>query len=276
MENDEKYLDIRDKLRRLEPVKASDDFVHKLHLKIVEMEAEKRHEHAERFDKEKGGFLRNLFANRQYPWLIPAAGFTVVLFFVFYITYLNKNILDQSPNTASTEQKTTTENNTSSDGISNNTAPSVTDTTSLKKVEEGKDIAGEYRINKEKGNVPPPVSSVPETYTDRSARRDRPIDTKTEAPKTVVTKETEKEYFSNEKKATEEIKDNDKTDDALKNKIQTEELDESSVRSGITAPADTVNGKNSLSKKVKEGRLKEKIDSLSRIDLEKIREEIQR
>ncbi len=99
MDSEEKYLDIREKLKNLEPVKAGDDFVYRLHHKIVELEAGKRKEHLKKFDSVRGGFLRNLFANRQYPWLIPAAGFLVLIFFVFYITYLSKN---SSLNTEST------------------------------------------------------------------------------------------------------------------------------------------------------------------------------
>lgn len=99
MDNEEKYTDIRDKLRNLEKVGAGEDFVKKLHLKIVEHEAEKRKVHAKKYDQQSGGFLRNLFTAKQYPWLIPAAGFTVLLFFVFYVTYLNKNISEKSQQT---------------------------------------------------------------------------------------------------------------------------------------------------------------------------------
>ena len=91
MDKEEKYTDIRDKLRNLEQVKASDNFVHNLNSRIVEIEAEKRKEHEKKYDETKGGFLRNLLGNMQYPWLVPAAGFTVLIFFIFYITYLSKN-----------------------------------------------------------------------------------------------------------------------------------------------------------------------------------------
>jgi hypothetical protein len=104
LDSDEKYLDIRDKLKNLVQVKASDDFVHKLHHKIVALQAEKKKQHIKKYDESKGGFLRNLFSNRQYPWLIPAAGFTVLIFFVFYMTYLSKNTPETDTQNLSTQK----------------------------------------------------------------------------------------------------------------------------------------------------------------------------
>ncbi len=94
-------------------VKAGDDFVDKLHLKIVEVEAEKRHEHEARFDEPRGGFLKNLFGSMQYPWLAPAVGFTVLIFFVFFITYLTKTTSEKDQQVLSTQkQENTGEKNT--------------------------------------------------------------------------------------------------------------------------------------------------------------------
>ena len=105
MDNEEKYPEIRNKLKNLEQVKAGDDFVRKLHMKIVESESEKRHEHEARFDEPRGGFLKNLFGNMQYPWLAPAVGFTVLIFFVFYITYLNKTTSEKDQFSTSQKQE---------------------------------------------------------------------------------------------------------------------------------------------------------------------------
>jgi len=98
LSDEEKYLEIREKLRNLETVKASSDFTNRLHLRIIEEEASRRSDHIKKFDAEKGGFLRNLFANRQYPWLIPAVGFTMVIFFVFYITFLSRDSMEENFN----------------------------------------------------------------------------------------------------------------------------------------------------------------------------------
>lgn len=109
MDNNEKYSEITEKLKNLEHIKASDNFVNKLHSKIVEFESEKRLEHSKKFDEGRGGFLRNLFGNRQYPWLIPAVGFTVIVFFVFYITYLSQNPVENSKESPSTKTQEQTE-----------------------------------------------------------------------------------------------------------------------------------------------------------------------
>ncbi len=77
----------------------------RLHSRIVEFEAEKRTKHSKKFDEGRGGFLRNLFGERQYPWLIPAVGFTVLIFFVFYITYHNKTSVDNNKEPVTTNQQ---------------------------------------------------------------------------------------------------------------------------------------------------------------------------
>lgn len=105
MNDEEKYLEIRDKLRSLETVNASSDFTNKLHLKIVEEESSRRKEHIKKYDAGKGGFLRNLFNNRQYPWLIPSVGFAVVIFFVFYITFISRDKMTNNENEISADTK---------------------------------------------------------------------------------------------------------------------------------------------------------------------------
>ncbi|MEZ4691470.1 MAG: hypothetical protein R3A12_15460 [Ignavibacteria bacterium] len=107
MDNEEKYIDIADKLRKLEKVEASHNFTHNLQAKIIEFESEKRKEHSKRNEDSKGGFLKDLFGNLQYPWLVPAAGFTILIFFVFYITYQNKSVLEADNNASlKNEQQT--------------------------------------------------------------------------------------------------------------------------------------------------------------------------
>lgn len=114
MDNEEKYLDVRERLKNLEQIKASDDFEKKLHYKIIAIESEKRKEHIKKYDENRGGFLRNLFSNRQYPWLIPAVGVTALIFFIFYITYLGKNTpennISSTQKTEQSEQKNSQQN----------------------------------------------------------------------------------------------------------------------------------------------------------------------
>ncbi|MBS1516696.1 MAG: hypothetical protein JSS91_01265 [Bacteroidetes bacterium] len=108
MSEEEKYPEIREKLRSLETIKASGDFTRNLQLRIVEEESSRRKEHVKKYDLEKGGFLRNLFTNRQYPWLIPAIGFTAVIFFVFYITFLSRtNLITESSLSSGDSKKET-------------------------------------------------------------------------------------------------------------------------------------------------------------------------
>ncbi len=158
MDSEEKYLDIRNKLNNLEEVKASDDFVNKLHYKIVEIESEKRHEHEKRFDEGRGGFLRNLFSNIQYPWLIPAAGFTILIFFIFYITYLNKDASEKNQQILSTQKRDSNEqtitlqppqSSVSEKKTDNTIEPQETLTGKNKSInKENKDIAGDLKDQK--------------------------------------------------------------------------------------------------------------------------------
>lgn len=114
MNDEEKYPEIREKLRSLETIQAGSDFTSKLHLRIVEEESNRRKEHIKKFDAEKGGFLRNLFNNRQYPWLIPSVGFAVVIFFVFYITFISRDKLsnEEKDLSANSNQESVNKDNT--------------------------------------------------------------------------------------------------------------------------------------------------------------------
>ncbi len=152
MDKEEKYHEIRSKLQNLEQVKASDNFVHNLHHKIVELESEKRQEHAKKFDEGLGGFLRNLFSTRQYPWLVPAVGFTVLIFFVFYITFLNKNASEKNEQLLSTKQESVEQKNSQQEQPDNKEQPTVTSEPEKVYTDKGKisdkDIAGDLKTDK--------------------------------------------------------------------------------------------------------------------------------
>lgn len=111
MDKEEKYTDIRDKLRNLEAINAGENFVHQLNSRIIEIESEKRKVHEKKYDEGRGGFLKNLFGNKQYPWLIPAAGFTILIFFVFYVTFLSKNASEINPMLSPDKKQETAERN---------------------------------------------------------------------------------------------------------------------------------------------------------------------
>jgi hypothetical protein len=91
LHEEEKHIDIREKLRRLPKVKANENFLNSLQSKINLLESEKsskslHKKHVENIEK---GFFGKIFGTQKNPWLIPALGFTVVLFFIFTVVYIN-------------------------------------------------------------------------------------------------------------------------------------------------------------------------------------------
>jgi len=175
LDKEEKYTDIRDKLRNLEQVKAGENFVHNLNSRIVEIEAEKRKVHERKYDESRGGFLRNLLGNMQYPWLVPAAGFTILIFFIFYITYLSKNATESinDPLSGNRQEITEQKNIPSEKSLSaENESPSVTDsgnTLTEKEKLPGKDIAGDMKTERS-DNQPSPITNN-KTESDKGGTR---------------------------------------------------------------------------------------------------------
>lgn len=151
MNKEEKHIEIREKLRNLEPVKAGDNFVHTLNSRIIEIEAEKRKVHEKKYDGGKGGFLKNLFGNMQYPWLVPAAGFTILIFFVFYITFLSKNASENIPQISTDKKQEITEQKSapSENNLSKEKEPAATTdsgkTLNGNEIPPGKNIAGDIK-----------------------------------------------------------------------------------------------------------------------------------
>ncbi|MBK8551116.1 MAG: hypothetical protein IPL53_08695 [Ignavibacteria bacterium] len=271
MDNEEKYLDISRKLKNLEPVKASDNFVHNLHSKIVEIEAEKRLEHEKKFDGDRGGFLKNLFGNMQYPWLVPAAGFTVLIFFVFYITFLNKNASENNQPLLS-DQKTDISKQSNPPAEQNKTSETGNDKTLTGKENlPGKDIAGDLKTEKNERN--PSITEEKKQYTDREETGYNKMELKAAQPE----KNKDRSDAKND-----EIKDFAKKEnepDIIENNgmIATEpQTGESSVSTeSVTSNEPEVKLK---SKGPENDSLKKKLDDklrrINKSNLEKIREEI--
>ena len=286
MDSEEKYPEIRSKLKNLEQVRAGDDFVHKLHLKIVEVESEKRHVHEARFDEPRGGFLKNLFGNMQYPWLAPAVGFTVLIFFVFYITYLNKTTSEKDQQVLITQkQENTGEKNT--DANKNPTAQQEPYSTSeqdktlrAKEKQPGEDIAGD--LKKERGGLEPTPTENNGRHTDRDAIKKSKEEIKTfELPKKdEVINETQP--VETESKAPGISLDKKDKKDADEQKESSENIDESGILNlkksdtEINAPGDserTARGKVE-GDDVQNKKLREKLNKINRSSLEKIRDEV--
>ncbi|HEX2786849.1 MAG TPA: hypothetical protein VHP32_03015 [Ignavibacteria bacterium] len=121
-DEDEKYLQIREKLRSLPRVKASDNFMVSLQHKINLVDAEARHLgstiHKQTHERLQQGTLSRFFGFQQRPWLIPSLSFTVVIFLVLiavYFGYFNTSGTDMQ--TSNNSPQTITQNS----GVTGNT-----------------------------------------------------------------------------------------------------------------------------------------------------------
>ena len=104
MTEKEEHLDIREKLRNMPSVKASDDFVMKLQKRINLAEAQPSTQiHKQHQEKLEGGFFAKLFGGRN-AWLVPAMGVTAVVFLVFIWVF----VINQSNMTSSGDKNTQT------------------------------------------------------------------------------------------------------------------------------------------------------------------------
>lgn len=122
---DEKYLHIREKLRNLPQVKASDNFMVSLQHKINLIDAESHNLsstiHQQTHERINQGAFAKFFGFQQRPWLIPSLSFTVVIFLVLtivYFGYFNTSGTNDTQ-TANTNNQTITQNNSAN----NNTTP---------------------------------------------------------------------------------------------------------------------------------------------------------
>ncbi len=285
MDKEEKHTDIREKLRNLEQVKAGENFVHNLNSRIVEIESEKRKVHEKKFDESRGGFLRNLFGNMQYPWLVPAAGFTILIFFIFYVTYLSKNASENINDPLSrNKQETAEQKNIQSDKnlSADKEIPRVTDsgnTNSEKEKLKGSDIAGDMKTEI-KDNQPSPVTSY-KTESERGGTRIDKQEMKSVTPGI---------YDNSAPKATDDMKDqagNDSETGKSENNgmisseqktAESPEVSRSSVLSESQIQLDQ--SENLKSKKISNDSLKktlnEKLKKVNSESLEKLREEIEK
>jgi len=285
LDKEEKYTDIRDKLRNLEQVKAGENFVHNLNSRIVDIESAKRKVHEKKYDETKGGFLRNLLGNMQYPWLVPAAGFTILIFFIFYITYLSKNASESinDPLSGNKQEITEQKNIPSERSLSaENENPSVTDTDKTRTEKEnhpGKDIAGDMKTEIS-DNQPAPTANN-KTESDRGGTR-----TYKQERKTVTPGNTE----NSDPEATEDLKDQPGNDtesgrsenngmiSAEKESAVSPEVSRSSVLSESQIQKDqkeNMKSKNSGNDSLKKT-LNDKLKTVNSESLEKLREEIEK
>lgn len=128
---DEKYLHIREKLRSLPKVKASDNFMVSLQHKINLIDAESHNLsstiHKETHERINQGAFAKFFGFQQRPWLIPSLSFTVVIFLVLTIVYFGyfntsgTNDTQTAPgNNQTITQNNSANNNTTANNSENN------------------------------------------------------------------------------------------------------------------------------------------------------------
>lgn len=89
MNDEEKNNEISDLLRSLPKVKAGEDFMQRLEMKIADFESGQNA--VVKSNAERESFLDRIFGMMKNPWLVPAAGIAVAAVFVFYIFNFNKN-----------------------------------------------------------------------------------------------------------------------------------------------------------------------------------------
>ena len=145
MHEEEKHIEIRDKLKNLPKIKASENFLNSLQRKINILDAEKSGKsiHKKHIENIERGFFGKIFGNKRNPWLIPAIGFTVVLFFVFTVVYINV----KQNNLNITGEQTKEEKQLATDESKTPTPENKKESTDIEKEElPGKEIAEDFSI----------------------------------------------------------------------------------------------------------------------------------
>ena len=194
MTEKEKHLDIREKLRNLPSVQASDDFVMKLQRRINMADAQPSSQiHKQHQEKLEGGFFARLFGPSKNAWMVPAMGVTAVVFLVFiWVFVINQNNVTTSNEDAQTMTSKDTDPSTGGD---NNSSPLEQKTTlgeTLKTELPGKEIVesfgyvGEDRRDLSRGDME--GGTVDEITTEKTGKS-LPEVKKVEAPKLGLTEE---------------------------------------------------------------------------------------
>lgn len=158
MHEEEKHIEIREKLKNLPKIKASESFLNSLQRKINLLEAEKSSKsiHKKHIEKIEGGFFGKILGTQRNPWLIPAIGFTVVLFFIFTVVYINV----KQNNLNITGDQTKEEKQLATDESKTLTPDSKKESTDVEKEElPGKEITEDLTV-KERFNDESPTSTT--------------------------------------------------------------------------------------------------------------------
>ncbi|HMS63788.1 MAG TPA: hypothetical protein PKD83_00890 [Ignavibacteria bacterium] len=117
MSDEEKNIELIEKLKNLPRIKAGDDFMFKLESRIAEYESERNHLSESVNKKEQPTFFQRLFGQKRNQWLVPAMGLTVITVFAVYITKFSNNQIDEK---AELNGRTNIENKTSENNSAEN------------------------------------------------------------------------------------------------------------------------------------------------------------
>jgi hypothetical protein len=168
---EEKYLEIREKLRNLPKVKASDDFFAKLQSKISEIEFTESAfvTDAAPDHRAEGGFFQRLFDRRENPWLIPASGFALVLLVagIFYFSSVDRQQIAQETDTETLTQVSPEDNSVTGKDANDELKQMKTEPVPGESIAENtQEAADERTLTDQVAPVTPTESSVqPETRT---------------------------------------------------------------------------------------------------------------
>ncbi|MFC2093500.1 hypothetical protein ACFLSV_06325, partial [Bacteroidota bacterium] len=103
--------------------------------------------HKKHIEKIEGGFFGKILGNRRNPWLIPAIGFTVVLFFIFTVVYINvkqNNLNITGEQTKEEKQLTTDESKTQTPGSKKESTDAEKEKLPGKEITEDFSVKGGY------------------------------------------------------------------------------------------------------------------------------------
>ncbi|HLT23568.1 MAG TPA: hypothetical protein VK004_00445 [Ignavibacteria bacterium] len=266
MNEKEQHLDIREKLRNLPAVQASDDFVMKLQRRINLAEAQPSTQiHKEHKEKLEGGFFAKLFGSGNNTWLVPAMGVTAVVFLVFIWTY----VINQNNDTASGDNQqqsiTQTEDETNTGETENKLRTPMGET--LKTEVPGKEITESFGFTDSRTELDVrdtdrgTLTNVEEEYTGMRSKELPEV--KISQPTTTITEEKEASpspgiykpdgKIGDDKMRTGTMPSKDKKD--AKKKVESKDETDSSFESGKRVTRNLIDQTDleNLQEKVEEG-----------------------
>lgn len=260
MQEEEKNTDIRELLRKLPLVKASDDFEERLFDKISQIESSETIKD-KIAKKNQPGFFEKLFGSRRNPWLAPALGFTVVAVFALYITLINRDKagMDFKQNMPDTETKIEDKNKNTI--IEETKTPSIPESRESKKPADLKNELNNVQAPAEKKTVEEKNEAnikSSKLKPEIKFENDNPVPMSAPDVITGDNRESEKKI--------------EKTTDEESMKNNSEIMSAPALKTGESNDGKTIEDRAALKSKDKVSI--NKLDSLNKINLEKLRDKL--